>query len=84
MFPASGVFISDCAAGIYCEMKGVFMEGVSHKCMNCSKAMHGALCGIAWEERGSECKLSTKALLDLGNQNKDSRGALICAICMRG
>ena len=46
-----------CAAGEFCGMKAIPLDGL-HSCVNCSKLMHGALCGTLRAERGDPCKVT--------------------------
>jgi hypothetical protein len=52
-----------CAAGDRCGMKGTKLTNKEHHCQNCSKSIHGALCGTLWAERGQECRRTD--LLDM-------------------
>ena len=71
-----------CAAGELCGMKAIPLVGL-HSCMNCSKFMHGALCGTLWAERGDTCNIREEHLSDLGKQKTTAVGALICNFCMK-
>ena len=70
-----------CAACTLCNIKSTALSMTNdvHKCLNCGKHMHGALCGVLWEERGESCKVMETLFSDEGRKKTKSRGALLCA-----
>ena len=88
--PTAATKITSCAAGVHCGMPedtpliNAATGLVAHHCMNCSKPMHGILCGAQWAHRGEECILKEEELSDRGKQHTDSDQALICFMCMKG
>ena len=79
---ASMVDSTVCCAGKHCGMRGVNLKNVHHTCINCEKAVHGALCGTLWEELPSDCGLSVEDLGPAGQKNASHVGRLICKLCI--
>jgi len=87
--PTAATKTTSCAAGVHCGMPedtpliNAVTGLVGHHCMNCSKPMHGILCGALWAHRGDECIRKEEELSDRGKQHKDSDQAVICYMCMK-
>ena len=71
-----------CAALHRCGMKGVKIDTVHHRCMECGKPMHGALCGALFAERGKDIDIRKAVLSAHGQELYDSHSAVICALCI--
>ena len=71
-----------CAAGELCGRKTTPL-GSAHTYLNCRRLMHGALCGALWDERGPDCTVTEKNLMEVGKKMAKSNGAVICHACMK-
>lgn len=86
---AGGDESNSCAAGALCKMRGtavtVTADGFAiHKCMNCDQPVHGILCGVKWDERAPDCKVSISLLSPQGKEKANGNcSQLICNKCVK-
>ena len=71
-----------CAALHHCAMKGITIDSIVHRCMNCTKPMHGALCGALFAERGEGIQICPDVMSEHGQNLYHSHSAVICAMCI--
>ena len=71
-----------CAAGHLCGMPTRGPDSVLHRCMNCNKLMHGALCGALFAEKPPSIVIYKEVMSPSGQQRFNSHTALICGICI--
>ena len=74
----------NCASRHLCGMNNPLVTSMSpsHHCLECKKAMCGALCGQLISEQSVECIIPKENLSDAGQLLFDSPSALICRICI--
>ena len=72
-----------CAAGHLCGMPTRGIDSVLHRCMNCNKPMHGALCGALFAEKPPSIVICKEVMSPSGQQRYNSQSALICGVCIK-
>jgi hypothetical protein len=71
-----------CAAGALYGVANAPFQSVQHRCLNCRKPMHGALCGVLYCEKGEDIKIPIRTLTTEGRCLIKYTSAVICNRCI--